>query len=61
MIHFNARWQCENMVRALKDQGYKFPVYNFHEGKNNTETKQYIKKSLSRLAVALLEAVYMKV
>jgi len=44
MIHFNAKWQCENMVRALKDSGYKFPVYNFHEGKNNTETKQYIKK-----------------
>ena len=44
MIHFNARWQCENMVRALKESGYKFPVYNFHEGKNNTETKQFIKK-----------------
>ena len=44
MIHFNAIWQCKNMVRALKDAGYKLPIYNFHEGKNNTETKQYIKK-----------------
>ena len=44
MIHFNAKWQCENMVHALKDSGYKFPVYNFHEGRNNTETKQHIKK-----------------
>ncbi len=44
MIHFNAKWQCENMVRALKDSGYKYPVYNFHEGSNNTETKQHIKK-----------------
>ena len=44
MIHFNAKWQCENMVRALKDTSYKFPVYNFHEGSNNTETKQFIKK-----------------
>ena len=44
MIHFNAKWQCDHMVRALKDSGYEFPVYNFHEGKNNTETKQHIKK-----------------
>ena len=32
------------MVRALKEVGYNNPVYNFHEGQNNTETKQYIKK-----------------
>ncbi len=44
MIHFNAKWQCENMVRALKESGYKRPVYNFHEGQNNTKTKQIIKK-----------------
>ena len=44
MIHFNAKWQCKNMERALKDSGYKRPVYNFHEGLNNTETKQIIKK-----------------
>ena len=46
MIHFNAKWQCEHMVRALKESGYEFPVYNFHEGKNNTDTKQHIKRDL---------------
>lgn len=44
MIHFNAKWQCENMVCALKDSRYIFPIYNFHEGENNTKTKQHIKK-----------------
>ena len=44
MIHFNAKWQCENMVRALEEFGYTRPIYNFHKGENNTQTKQRIKR-----------------
>jgi Rad3-related DNA helicase len=32
------------MVRALEEFGYKRPIYNFHNGENNTKTKQQIKK-----------------
>jgi len=43
------KWQCENMMRAPKDSGYKYPVYNFHDGNNSTETKHHIKKDLLKL------------
>lgn len=48
MIHFNAKWQCKNMVKALREAGYKRPIYNFHEGQNNTDTKNYIKQRFVR-------------
>lgn len=48
MIHFNAIWQCKYMQRALNDSGYIKPIYNFHDGGNNTQSKQKIKKDFIR-------------
>ena len=48
MIHFNAMWQCKHMKRALRDLGYKKPVYDFHNGENNTKSKQKIKEDFIR-------------
>lgn len=44
LIHFNARWQCQHMEKALKASDYGKPVYNFHNGENNTNSKQNIKQ-----------------
>ena len=30
--------------KSIEGAGYKRPIYNFHEGQNNTDTKNYIKQ-----------------
>ncbi len=54
MIHFNAKWQCNHMEKALKESGYQGKIYNYHDQGNTTESKQKIKKEFIKTGGVLI-------